>query len=59
MNFLIHKQKKRYKPLFIRLVALLELAEGMGFEPMIPFRVYRFSRPAHSTTLTSFQNVLI
>jgi hypothetical protein len=26
-------------------------AEREGFEPSIPLRVYRFSRPTHSTTL--------
>ena len=31
-------------------------AEREGFEPPVPLRVHRFSRPAHSTTLTSLQD---
>src|ERR1700688_2359427 len=36
-----------------RLRMLLEgkLAEGVGFEPTVPLRVQRFSRPPRSTTL--------
>ena len=33
-----------------------DLAEREGFEPPVPLRVHRFSRPAHSTTLTSLQD---
>ena len=32
------------------------LAEREGFEPSIPLRVYRFSRPTHSTTLPPLRN---
>src|SRR5258708_15682679 len=32
-------------------MAQLLKAEREGFEPSIPLRVYRFSRPTHSTTL--------
>ena len=28
-----------------------ETAERKGFEPLIPLRAYRFSRPTHSTAL--------
>ena len=28
------------------------MAEGVGFEPTVPAKVHRFSRPAHSTTLS-------
>ena len=31
------------------------LAEGEGFEPPVPFRVQRFSRPPVSTTHTSLR----
>ena len=32
-----------------------DLAEGEGFEPPVPFRVQRFSRPPVSTTHTSLR----
>lgn len=28
------------------------MAEGVGFEPTVPAKVHRFSRPAQSTTLS-------
>src|ERR1041384_1332935 len=31
------------------------MAEGEGFEPPVPFRVHRFSRPTVSTTHTSLR----
>ena len=31
-------------------------AEREGFEPSMPLRAYRFSRPTHSTTLPPLQN---
>ena len=35
------------------------LAEGEGFEPPVPFRVQRFSRPPVSTTHTSLRTTLL
>ena len=29
----------------------MRVAEGVGFEPTVPAKVHRFSKPAHSTTL--------
>ena len=34
------------------------MAERVGFEPTIRLRVYRFSRPAHSTALASLRFVM-
>ena len=31
------------------------MAEGVGFEPTVPFPVRRFSRPLHSSTLPPFR----
>ncbi len=33
------------------------IAEKEGFEPPVPVTVQRFSRPPHSTTLPSLQNI--
>ena len=33
--------------------------EEVGFEPTRPLRAYRFSRPAHSTTLPLLQGVIL
>ena len=30
-------------------------AEGTGFEPVIPFRRFRFSKPVHSTALPTLR----
>ena len=35
----------------------MKFAEKEGFEPPVPVTVQRFSRPPHSTTLPSLQNI--
>ena len=47
-------QKKSVKILLSHSITFS--AEREGFEPPVPLRVHRFSRPAHSTTLTSLQS---
>ncbi len=43
------------KDLFVARYLNSKLAEGEGFEPPVPFRVHRFSRPTVSTAHTSLR----
>lgn len=51
----IYPENGEIKKEQIRWTDLLFSAEREGFEPSVPVRVQRFSRPSRSTTPASFQ----
>lgn len=53
--FLVFDTQKSGKCKTIYRFSVKYLAEREGFEPSVPVRVQRFSRPSRSTTPASFQ----